>query len=152
AADLRRRVGLGVPRVELAGAADEEEHDAIDVGIGRRRGGLPGEETGEGQSERSQGAGVQEIAAGENVPKRDGGGGVESEHASVPSLWRRAAGRRDLLLLNVPGHSGRVNEKGGVRPPPGQFAPGSPAEVSGRICRVVQMKYSGAAAHPAESN
>ncbi len=34
ATNFRRGVGLGVPGIELAGAADQKEHDAVDVAVG----------------------------------------------------------------------------------------------------------------------
>ena len=62
AADVRRGDGFQVPGVELAGAADEEEQDTVDVaGRGLR---LGPEEVGQRQAHGpgAEGAGAEEIA------------------------------------------------------------------------------------------
>ena len=65
----------------MTGAADQEEHDAIDVAVGRRprAAGL-----GQRQTERRATAGMKEIAAGHAVAKRRGAIGIQANHEVPP--------------------------------------------------------------------
>ena len=66
----------------LAGAADQEQHDAVDVVVLDRAGRLLGQEAGQRQAERGQGAGVQEVAAGQAVAEGNGTRCVQSQHTA----------------------------------------------------------------------
>jgi hypothetical protein len=84
-ADLRGSVRLHVPRIELAGTADEHQHDAVHVAGGiDLPGGLQREEIPERKSEQSQRAGMQKIPAAHAVAELDALFCVESEHQRPP--------------------------------------------------------------------
>src|SRR5262249_10217916 len=72
------RVGLGVEGVYMAGAADEEQHDAIDVGVLDSAGGLAGEKAGQRQAERGDRPSMEEVTPGQAVTKGHGSVGVQS--------------------------------------------------------------------------
>ncbi len=82
-ADFGGSIGLHVPGVELRGPADQEQHDAILIGLGGvgSSHGLHGKQVRESQSQERQRAGVQEITATEAVTKLYGVVGIEAKHS-----------------------------------------------------------------------
>ena len=69
----------------MAGAADQEQQDTVDVlGTGRRR--LELGEVGERQADGAggEGAGAQEVAPGQAVAELDTLAGLELEHGTSP--------------------------------------------------------------------
>ncbi len=62
------------------GAADEEQHDAVDVVVFLGGNGAVCEEARQGEADERQRARVQEIAAGDTIAEGSGTFGVESEH------------------------------------------------------------------------
>ena len=82
-ADFGRRVRLHVPGVELGRPADQEQHDAVDVIVGRGAERAQAEPVGEAEAEDGERAGVQEIAPPQAVAKFD----------------RRSASRRNTAIL-----------------------------------------------------
>ena len=77
---LRRGVGLGIPGINLARAADEEEHDAVDVVIGRSRGGLQTVELWQREAKQAQRPGMEEVPPGEDIAEGSSSRGIETEH------------------------------------------------------------------------
>src|SRR5437667_378060 len=78
AAYLRGGAGLGVPGVDMARAADQEQHDAVDVAVGRLALRLSGIVIAERQAQRGDRAGVQKVAARHAVAETRGPAGIES--------------------------------------------------------------------------
>ena len=82
-ADLGGRVRLHVPGVELAGRADQEQADAVDVLVGADgAGGLQREEVGKRQPQATEAerARVQEVAPRQAVAEMHGLVRVELDH------------------------------------------------------------------------
>ena len=77
---LRRGVGLGIPGINLARAADEEEHDAVDVVIGRSRGGLQTVELWQREAKQAQRPGMEEVPPGEAIAEGSSSRGIKTEH------------------------------------------------------------------------
>ena len=98
-ADLDRRVGLHVPGVELRGAADQHQEDAVDVlrVFVDRALRLQAEELRQTEAKRGQRAGVQEIAPPESVTELHRAIGIQTEHER-PS---RTANQEPLVILTV---------------------------------------------------
>src|SRR5262249_19190129 len=101
-ANLRRRLRLHVPRVELARSADEEQADAVDVLVAAHRAArLQREQVRERQPQpaETERPGVKKVAPREPVAEMDGLLGVELDHGASGSTdcnWGQSPGSDQL--------------------------------------------------------
>ena len=81
-ANFRRRVGLGVPGIELRRAAHEHQKDAVNVRLALVHGpqGLQLEKLGKTQAQESQRAGMEKITAAQPITELNGTIGIETDH------------------------------------------------------------------------
>jgi hypothetical protein len=102
-ANLGRRVRLHVPRIELARAADQHQHDAVDVARRidpPRR--LQHRQIAKAEAQQRQRSGVQEIAPPQAVAEVHALLRVESEHRrSLPYFRARGTAVYDTSLLTT---------------------------------------------------
>jgi hypothetical protein len=85
-AHLRGSLGLQIPGVQLAGAADQQQHDTIPVVRSGPRCGLEVVQFGQRQSDRArrQRADAQEVAPREAITRFHAFFALELQHGSIP--------------------------------------------------------------------
>ncbi len=81
----------------LARAADEEQHDAVDVVVLAGPAAFARVQAGERQAERGEGAGVEEVAAGQAVAEGSRAVGVQSDHELFPGKIGRIGASRNAF-------------------------------------------------------
>src|SRR5262249_11901489 len=121
AANLCRRLGLGVPGVDVAGPADQEQHDAIDVAVWNAGGRSLREQVRQRQAEHRDGSGMKEVAPGQAIAKMHRAIRIQSQHrwpssssssqSSQETCGCAGYNRNLACSLNLPISRAAVNEK-----------------------------------------
>ncbi len=93
--NLGRRLGLGVPGIKLAGAANQDNHDAVDVLVLLLGGRLQAHPSRQSQTQPRQRPRMEKRPAIDLVAQVNGPIGIQSQHGNIPA----ATGR--IVLINI---------------------------------------------------